>query len=50
MAVSSFRTFETMWTVYPPLFARLMLPIYELSTWIPPWVEPRLTFRLQRRF
>ncbi len=39
-------TFETLWTIYPPLFARLMLPVAELAARVPPWVEPRLAFQL----
>ncbi|MEZ4658514.1 MAG: hypothetical protein R2911_13165 [Caldilineaceae bacterium] len=36
--------YDNMWTAYPPLFPALMLPIFELSSRIPPWVEPRLFF------
>src|SRR3954447_25208894 len=39
-----YRTFENLWTAYPPLFPALMLPIFELSSRIPPWIEPRLFF------
>jgi len=38
------RVYDTMWTAYPPLFPAIMLPIFELSARIPPWVEPRLVF------
>ncbi|MBW7885887.1 MAG: hypothetical protein H3C34_25305, partial [Caldilineaceae bacterium] len=38
--------FVDMWAVYPPLFPALMLPLFELSSRIPPWVEPRLFFHL----
>lgn len=43
-AARGYKTFETLWTAYPPLFASLMLPIYELSARIPPWVDARLAF------
>lgn len=43
-AARGYKTFETLWTAYPPLFASLMLPIYELSARIPPWVDPRFAF------
>ncbi|MEZ4709695.1 MAG: hypothetical protein R3A44_20975 [Caldilineaceae bacterium] len=36
--------YDNMWTAYPPLFPALMLPIFELSSRIPPWVEPRFFF------
>ncbi|MCX6044899.1 MAG: hypothetical protein NT075_07280 [Chloroflexi bacterium] len=41
-----YRTFENLWTAYPPLFPALMLPIFELSSRIPPWIEPRLFFHI----
>ena len=41
-----YTTFENLWTAYPPLFPALMLPIFELASRIPPWVEPRLFFHL----
>lgn len=34
------------WSTYPPLFPALMLPIYELASRIPPWVDERLFFHL----
>ncbi len=37
-------TFQTLWTAYPPLFARLMLPVAELAARVPPWIDPRLAF------
>jgi len=37
-------TFETLWTAYPPLFARLMLPVAELASRVPPWLDQRLAF------
>lgn len=43
-AARGYKTFETLWTAYPPLFASLMLPVYELSARIPPWVDPRFAF------
>lgn len=39
-------TFQNLWTAYPPLFARLMLPVFEWSARVPPWVEPRLAFHV----
>ena len=41
-----YRTFVNLWTAYPPLFPALMLPIFELSSRIPPWIEPRLFFHV----
>ena len=41
-----YRTFVDLWTAYPPLFPTLMLPIFEWSSRIPPWVDPRLFFHL----
>ncbi|MBK8050545.1 MAG: hypothetical protein IPK16_27640 [Anaerolineales bacterium] len=41
-----YTTFENLWTAYPPLFAALMLPVFEVSSRIAPWVEPRLFFHL----
>ena len=41
-----YRTFENLWTAYPPLFAAVMLPVFELSSRIPPWIEPRFWFHL----
>ncbi|MEZ4729755.1 MAG: hypothetical protein R3E79_21705 [Caldilineaceae bacterium] len=41
-----YRTFVDLWTAYPPLFPALMLPIFEWSSRIPPWIEPRLFFHL----
>ncbi len=41
-----YRTFIDLWTAYPPLFPALMLPIFQWSSRIPPWVEPRLFFHL----
>lgn len=41
-----YHTFANLWTAYPPLFPALMLPIFELSSRIPPWIEPRLFFHL----
>jgi hypothetical protein len=46
LAARGYRTFDNLWTAYPPLFPALMLPIYELSSRIPPWVEPRLAFHV----
>ncbi len=41
-----YRTFVDLWTAYPPLFPAFMLPIFEWSSRIPPWVDPRLFFHL----
>jgi len=41
-----YRTFVDLWTAYPPLFPALMLPVFQWSSRIPPWVEPRLFFHL----
>jgi hypothetical protein len=41
-----YRTFVDLWTAYPPLFQALMLPVFQWSSRIPPWVEPRLFFHL----
>ncbi len=41
-----YTTFVDLWTAYPPLFPALMLPVFELSSRIPPWVEPRLFFHV----
>jgi hypothetical protein len=41
-----YRMYETLWATYPPLFPALMLPAFELSSRIPPWVDPRLFFHL----
>jgi len=39
-----YTTFENLWSVYPPLFPALMLPVFELASRIPAWSEPRLVF------
>ena len=39
-----YRTYDNLWTVYPPLFPAIMLPVFELSSRISPWVDPRLLF------
>jgi hypothetical protein len=46
MGPSGYTTFQNLWTAYPPLFPALMLPVFELSSRIPPWVESRLFFHL----
>ncbi len=46
LAPMGYRTFVNLWTAYPPLFPALMLPIFELSSRIPPWIEPRLFFHV----
>lgn len=44
MGARGYRTFETLWSVYPPLFPALMLPVFELASRVPPWFEPQLAF------
>ncbi|MEM7130621.1 MAG: hypothetical protein AAF702_30130 [Chloroflexota bacterium] len=39
-----YRAYENLWTAYPPLFPLIMLPIFEWSSRIPPWIEPRFFF------
>ncbi len=46
MGPSGYTTFQNLWTAYPPLFPAVMLPVFELASRIPPWVEPRLFFHL----
>lgn len=46
LGARGYRTFENLWTAYPPLFPALMLPIFEAAARIPPWVEARLWFHL----
>lgn len=41
-----YTTFVDLWTAYPPLFPALMLPVFEWSSRIAPWVEPRLFFHV----
>lgn len=41
-----YTTFENLWTAYPPLFPALMLPVFVWSSYISPWVEPRLAFHV----
>ncbi len=38
--------FETLWSIYPPLFPKVMLGAFELSSRIPPWYEPQLAFKI----
>jgi hypothetical protein len=44
MGARGYRTFETLWSIYPPLFPALMLPLFEWASRIPPWFEPQLAF------
>lgn len=46
MIPMGYRTYETLWTAYPPLFPALMLTLFEWANRIPAWVEPRLAFHL----
>lgn len=39
-----YRAYDNLWTAYPPLFPLVMLNAFELSSRIPPWVDPRLFF------
>ena len=41
LAPRGYQAFSNLWTAYPPLFAAIMLPVFELSSRIPPWIEPR---------
>lgn len=46
LGARGYRTFDNLWTAYPPLFPALMLPIFEAAARIPAWVEPRLWFHI----
>jgi hypothetical protein len=46
MIPMGYRTYDTLWTAYPPLFPALMLTIFAWASRIPAWVEPRLAFHL----
>ena len=41
-----YAAYDNLWTAYPPLFPALMLPIFEWSSRIPAWIEPRLFFHV----
>ena len=41
-----YAAYDNLWTAYPPLFPALMLPIFEWSSRIPAWIEPRLLFHV----
>ncbi len=41
-----YHAYDNLWTAYPPLFPAVMLPVFELSSRIPLWVEPRLFFHV----
>src|SRR5690349_20264999 len=41
-----YHTFQNLWTAYTPHFPAVMLPIFEFSSRIPPWIEPRLFFHI----
>lgn len=41
-----YRAYDNLWTAYPPLFPAVMLSIFEVSSRIPPWIEPRLFFHV----
>jgi len=38
--------YYNLWTTYPPLFPAVMLPLYQLSTLLPPWTAANLWFSL----
>jgi hypothetical protein len=44
LTAMGYQPFQDLWAAYPPLFPALMLPIFELSSRIPPWFDPRLFF------
>ncbi len=44
LTAMGYQPFQDLWAAYPPLFPALMLPIFELSSRIPPWSDPRLFF------
>ena len=46
LGAMGYRTFENLWSTYPPLFPTLMTPVFELSSRIPPWTDPRLFFHV----
>lgn len=46
LSAMGYRTFENLWSTYPPLFPALMLPVHELASRIPPWTDPRLWFHV----
>jgi hypothetical protein len=39
-----YTTFVNLWTAYPPLFPALMLPVWEWSARLAPWLDYRLAF------
>jgi len=39
-----YRAYDNLWTAYPPLFPLVMLNVFEWSSRIPPWIDPRLFF------
>ncbi len=41
-----YHAYDNLWTAYPPLFPAVMLTVFEASSRIPPWVEPRLAFHV----
>ncbi len=46
LGAMGYQTFVNVWSVYPPLFPALMLPLFEWASRIPPWFEPGLFFNL----
>ena len=41
-----YEVYDNLWTAYPPLFPAVMLPVFELASRAPAWVDPRLWFHL----
>jgi hypothetical protein len=46
LTAMGYEPFVDLWATYPPLFPALMLPVYELSSRIPPWVDADFFFGL----
>ena len=38
--------YDNLWTAYPPLFPAVMLPVFDVASRAPAWVDPRLWFHL----
>ncbi len=41
-----YEVYDNLWTAYPPLFPAVMLPVFDLASRAPAWVDPRLWFHL----
>jgi hypothetical protein len=46
MGARGYRTYVDLWSIYPPLFPKLMLWAFEQASRVPPWYEPQLAFKL----